>query len=182
MGWITTATVRRTRTFLPSHPRVALVRVPPRAIVCADGRTTNSCRPGLAGNEVCDGEDNDCDGAVDEAPQCGCEPIEERCDGIDNDCMARRTRPCSASVDLRHRWMRSQGEVICFEGAAVDTCDQAGAADVSMGSIMTVIRIRRMVLVTRRLVAPVTEATVTCVKGHSSVSRWSPRVLRSERR
>jgi hypothetical protein len=36
---------------------------------------------------VCDGEDNDCDGLVDEDGVCDdCTPTEEVCDGEDNDC------------------------------------------------------------------------------------------------
>jgi len=40
------------------------------------------CTPSL---EVCDGEDNDCDGEIDEGGVC-CTPSEEVCDGEDNDC------------------------------------------------------------------------------------------------
>jgi hypothetical protein len=37
--------------------------------------------------ETCDGKDNDCNGVVDELPECGeCIPTSEICDGRDNDC------------------------------------------------------------------------------------------------
>jgi MYXO-CTERM domain-containing protein len=36
--------------------------------------------------EICDGQDNDCDGFVDEGVCSGCTPSPEICDGCDNDC------------------------------------------------------------------------------------------------
>lgn len=59
---------------------------------CANGiedELRNACGTcGEAPEEVCDYQDNDCDGYIDEGLDCDgdCEPSEEVCDGIDNDC------------------------------------------------------------------------------------------------
>lgn len=58
--------------------------------------------------EICDGKDNNCNGAIDEGDVCGpvCEPTEEICDGIDNNCDGQVdegdvcTTPCVASAEV----------------------------------------------------------------------------------
>ncbi len=45
-----------------------------------------SATPGTAGTEVCDGNDNDCNGAADDGLVCSCSSQPEICDGTDNDC------------------------------------------------------------------------------------------------
>ena len=83
----------------------------PGTLACLGGRPTCDSQPGPAAGEVCNGADDDCDGATDEAlgsvicgrglcrrtvPTCtagqptGCDPfagaLEERCNGADDDC------------------------------------------------------------------------------------------------
>jgi hypothetical protein len=79
-------------------------------LICSAGTEVNTCTPGSPQTEVCDGVDNDCDGAIDEnlgTTTCGvgaCQrtvdncingivqtctpgsPSSEVCDGIDNNC------------------------------------------------------------------------------------------------
>lgn len=83
-------------------------------VVCENGREFTSCVPSIPENEVCDNQDNDCDGQTDEDmghTSCGdgvcgntvencingvvqmCRPLnnatEETCDNLDNDCDGR---------------------------------------------------------------------------------------------
>ena len=58
--------------------------------VCDKGKIKYTDCTSLCAEEVCDGEDNDCDGFIDEGQlnacgDCGFLPTDE-CDGIDNDC------------------------------------------------------------------------------------------------
>ena len=41
------------------------------ALACVNGVIENTCSPGIPGQEVCDSQDNDCDGDTDEGGQCG---------------------------------------------------------------------------------------------------------------
>ena len=75
-------------------------------ITCVDGNAVNSCQPGLAGPEICDGEDNDCDGQLDE----GLAPVATQC-GVG---------ACA-----------STGEESCVNGEIVDSC-QAGVAGIEV--------------------------------------------------
>ncbi len=58
--------------------------------VCNLAGTGTACDapPGTPGNEVCNGDDDDCDGLVDEAlgPSCTCVGVPEICNGLDDDC------------------------------------------------------------------------------------------------
>jgi uncharacterized protein YkwD len=53
---------------------------------CDDRCQWQPCRVPSAGVEICDGYDNDCDGATDEDVCGSCVPTAEMCDGADNDC------------------------------------------------------------------------------------------------
>ncbi|MBI5503111.1 MAG: CAP domain-containing protein [Deltaproteobacteria bacterium] len=53
---------------------------------CDDHCQWNECHVPSAGEEICDGYDNDCDGDVDEGVCGSCVPTAEACDGEDNDC------------------------------------------------------------------------------------------------
>jgi hypothetical protein len=51
---------------------------------CTDG--AEICRPGSPLPELCNEQDDNCDGQIDENGICNCEPAPEACDGRDNDC------------------------------------------------------------------------------------------------
>src|SRR3990172_2491508 len=65
----------------------------PKADVCHKGQVINVAVPSVpahlahgdyvAGAEVCNGADDDCDGEIDEGDVCCSEEV---CDGVDNDC------------------------------------------------------------------------------------------------
>lgn len=56
------------------------------------GQCVGAVLPSL---ELCDGNDNDCDGQLDESPACDCVPENEVCgDNIDNDCDGRVDEGC----------------------------------------------------------------------------------------
>ncbi len=120
--------------------------------VCGDAGLVCDAEPGAPGEEVCDGEDNDCNGVVDDTPQVGracavgvgacaaagttvctpegidCDavpgrPVPEVCDGQDNDCNGLADDvpglgdACTAGVGL----CEARGTTIC--GPDGPTCD-----------------------------------------------------------
>jgi hypothetical protein len=66
-------------------------------LACAGGTLIDSCAPGAPSAEICDGADNDCDGAVD--------------NGIDPTPTSCGLGACAAS-----------GQLVCTNGSLVDTC------------------------------------------------------------
>ncbi len=75
------------------------------AVVCGpDGGTTCDAAPGAPADEACDGVDNDCDGATDEG-------------------IAAVPSDCGVGACAAH------GEVVCVDGALVDTCEPGAPAD-----------------------------------------------------
>ncbi len=74
--------------------------------VCTADNSSIECQindPGQSPTtEICNGDDDDCDGAVDEGGICtGCDPVEQ-CDNLDNDCDGmideNISRPCGSDV------------------------------------------------------------------------------------
>lgn len=95
---------------------------------CVDGKELDSCTSLQGGPELCDGEDNNCDGQSDEGEIC---ESDTTCDGVDNDgdggiddnyqphatmCGAG---PCAAA-----------GTTACVEGNEVDYCVPIDASSV----------------------------------------------------
>ncbi|MCB9787012.1 MAG: hypothetical protein H6744_10015 [Deltaproteobacteria bacterium] len=78
-------------------------------LTCTDGELVDSCAPGSGSSEVCDGVDNDCNGATDD----GIAPTPTSCG----------SGACSAT-----------GELVCQDGQLVDTCAAApGTPEVCNG-------------------------------------------------
>jgi hypothetical protein len=99
--------------------------------------------------ETCDGKDNDCDGAVDELPECGsCIPSSEICDGRDNDCdgyvdeaddnasdlsipcVLATTPGCQGIRKCGHRWTSVDGDPLA-PGASRNPPNSYSDCDVS---------------------------------------------------
>ncbi|MCA9538513.1 MAG: hypothetical protein KC620_06465 [Myxococcales bacterium] len=121
------------------------------AQICQDGHLVDTCTPGAPGAEVCNGADDDCDGAADEhiAPKptaCGesvdrggrrsinensplvdsCTPGKpgvEQCNGEDDDCDGKidedvAPRPTRCGVGA----CAARGNSVCVDGEFVDSC------------------------------------------------------------
>jgi Notch-like protein len=124
---------------------------------CQDGQVADTCRPGAPTIEICDGQDNDCDGQTDEdiAPvptNCGrgvcaatgqgecrngrivdtCSPNDagpEICDGQDNDCDGQTDENvASVNIQCGIGACRAMGLRVCRNGRLVDTCSPNAAA------------------------------------------------------
>ncbi len=118
---------------------------------CQGGELVDDCAPGAPGVEVCDGADDDCDGAIDEgiAPQpttCGagacaadgqltcqggqlvdsCAPGDggaEACDGVDNDCDGATDEDIAPQpTTCGAGACAADGQLTCQGGQLVDDC------------------------------------------------------------
>ena len=118
---------------------------------CRDGRLVDSCEAGEPGREVCNGTDDDCDGAIDEdiAPEptaCGeglcaargqiicrdgdrvdtCQPgapDAEQCNAQDDDCDGNIDEGIAAEPsECGEGTCAARGEIVCIDGEEIDTC------------------------------------------------------------
>ena len=104
--------------------------------ICIDG-VEPSCNPeNQAGEEVCNGQDDDCDGRIDEELRnacglCGGEPA-ETCNGLDDDCDGEidDEAPCEANQICRTgrcqdacQQNECPGGFVCIEGYCATVCE-----------------------------------------------------------
>jgi hypothetical protein len=118
---------------------------------CVNGVTVDSCSPGTPSAEVCDGADNDCNGAVDDgvasiATSCGTgactatgftscvngvtvdscapgTPSAEICDGVDNDCNGVADDGIAPTpTTCGVGACAATGSTSCINGTVVDSC------------------------------------------------------------
>ncbi|MGM0575147.1 MAG: MopE-related protein, partial [Myxococcota bacterium] len=131
-------------------------------LLCVDGTQSNTCEPGApvaSDDATCDGVDDDCDGMTDEdfaptATTCGvgacasageivcvdgakvdtCEPggpesDDATCDGVDDDCDGATDEDYApTATTCGEGGCSSTGELVCVDGAKVDTCEPGAPA------------------------------------------------------
>jgi hypothetical protein len=77
---------------------------------------------------VCDGQDNDCDGAVDEDFVAGAD-VDAACDGVDTDCDGATDEGfASEATSCGEGPCAGSGATSCAGGLVVDSCDVGGGA------------------------------------------------------
>ena len=113
-------------------------------IVCADNGdgTTCTAEPGDPRDEVCDGDDNDCDGRTDEGllNQCGdcgelpaeqCNGLDEDCDGVADEGALNRCGNCGEEPDEGCNGLDDDCDGRTDEGA-LNACGECGVVPVEV--------------------------------------------------
>ena len=91
---------------------------------CAGGRIVSTCSPGnpTGPDDTNDGQDNDCDGRVDESA-CSFVSSNDGCNGNDDDCDGRVDEDFSSYNDSCGQGVcASTGTVTCRNGSLVNSC------------------------------------------------------------
>jgi hypothetical protein len=90
-----------------------------------EGAGGNGCECQRSGPEICDGEDNDCDGLTDEQDDdlttSPCENQNGVCGGAHRECAEGVEQPCT--TDTFTAWAQSQGEIFEAHEASCDETD-----------------------------------------------------------
>lgn len=85
--------------------------------VCGNGQITCNAQPGTPSIEICDGNDNDCDGEIDEGFVCsgGCDPdlLNQTCSAGQGVCQATGSTVCTSGVVTCNAIAGTAGTEIC---------------------------------------------------------------------